>query len=442
MGMEMLDSSILNTSLPQIAHSLNVNPIQLKAALTIYLLSLGVFIPISGWLADRIGDKQALILAIIIFTMSSIGCGLAINLPILIAFRLLQGVGGAFLLPVGRLILVRVFQDQELVIAIAKVSGAAVLGMLLGPLIGGALTTYLNWRWIFFVNVPLGIFGIYYIARHLPAFRERIKTHFDFLGFIFIGIALAALLFLFDIAIQNDISWLIKLALLITTLGCFAAYYFHARHYPNPVFDLAIFRQPFFMNAAMSSLFTRLTLSAQPFLVPLLLQAGYGYTAMQSSFFVVPLAIAVIINKPLIAPLLKRFNYKPLLLINNVVLILVFCSYSLQAIWLMPGLLIAQQFITGFSMSTQFTLMNTLTYKYLHEPYVSQGSSFYSGIVQVSGSFGIALAALTMIAVIGPSDLQRNVPLVAFKVVFLVQSLYLFFAAWMFIRIFKTSAAQ
>lgn len=433
MGMEMLDANILNTSLPQIAHSLQVNPIQLKAALTTYLLSLGIFVPVSGWLSDRIGEKHTLMLAIIIFVLSSIGCGLSHNLPMMVFFRLCQGIGGAFLMPVGRLILIRIFQGQALVVAIAKVSGYAVLGSLLGPVIGGALTTYLHWRWIFFINIPVGFIGLYLVYYHLPIFRERLKQPFDLPGFLLIGFGLGALLFLLDKIPEGNFNLIGKYLLFVFIIGAFLGYYWHARYAKNPLIRLDILKQKYFMTGAIGSLLARLTLSAQSFLVPLLLQTGYGYSALHASFFLIPQSIGILLNKPVVTRLLKYFGHKRLLFNNTLLLTLLLFSYVLQTITLMPMLLLFQQLVIGFAMSLHFTVMNSYTYDHLPEAYVSDGSSFYSGVIQVSSSFGIALAALVMLGVIGNTqNLHYNVPLHAFAVVFVVQTIYLMVAGVLF----------
>lgn len=434
MLMEMLDTTVLNTALPQIAVSLHVNPIRLKEILTVYFLSLGIFVPVSGWVADRFGEKKSMLFAISLFTLSSLACGLAVNVPMLVGFRLLQGVGGAFMMPIGRQIIIRVFLGIERLKAMVSINIMTLTGLLLGPLIGGALTTFANWRWIFFVNIPIGVLGFYLIYQFLPSFRERLKERFDWLGFLMIGLSLGATLFLLDILIDFTVSFYLKLVLFIIAVGGMIFYIPYAKRVLTPLISINLFNQGIFGRAALSSFFTRLTSTAHPFLVPLLLQAGYGYTAFRAGLYTVPVIFATLISMVMVGRVVRRFESKELLMTVTTLIVLVFASFSWQAFHLNLWLLVFQQLLMGFLLPIQTSLMNTQAYENLPPAYVSQGTSVYSGIIQVSGSFGIALAALVMIAVIGPNDLQHHVPLIAFQVIFMVQSIYSLFALWLFIK--------
>ncbi len=435
MLMEMLDATVLNTALPQIAMSLHVNPIRLKEVLTVYFLSLGVFVPVSGWVADRFGEKKSMLFAIVLFTFSSLACGLSVNVPMLIFFRLLQGIGGAFLMPVGRQILVRVFPGLDRVKAMAHINVMTLLGLLLGPLIGGALTTYANWRWIFFVNLPIGVSGIFLINRYLPMIREQVRAPFDWLGFILIGASLGALLFLLDIAVDQNIHSLVKYSLLITSLGAILLYIPYARQTETPLISLSLFSQGGFSRAAISSFLSRLTSATHPFLIPLLLQAGYGFSAVRAGLYTVPVIFSTLLSMMILPKLVKHLDNKMLLMTSSVLLILVYMSFSFQAISLNLVILVIQQLVMGFVLPIQVSLMNSQAYQSLTDAYVSQGTSVYSGIIQVSGSFGIALAALVMIAIIGPNDLQHHVPLIAFKTVFIIQSMYSLLALGVLVKL-------
>jgi EmrB/QacA subfamily drug resistance transporter len=436
MLMEMLDTTVLNTALPQIARSLHVNPISLKEILTVYFLSLGIFIPVSGWVADYFGEKKSMLFAIVLFTVSSLACGLSINLPMLVGFRLLQGMGGAFLMPIGRQILLRAYpQPLERINAMAKINTVTLLGLLMGPIIGGALTTYANWRWIFFINIPIGFLGFVLLYSYLPQIRETVKSRFDITGFILIGLALGSLLFLMDTLIDYRIQPHWKLLLLGITACCVALYIPHAKRHPQPLISLNLFRQGNFGSASVGSLLSRLTTSTHPFLVPLLLQTGYGFSAFHSGMYQAPVILSTLISFQFIPKLVKIFNPYRLLLFASYMVVLVFCSFTLQAFYLIPALLIVQQLLMGFIMPIQTALMNNQAYQNLHDVYLSQGSSFYSGIIQVSGSFGIATAALVIIGIIGPNDLGHQVPLIAFKIIFIVQSLYALLAACLFSKL-------
>jgi EmrB/QacA subfamily drug resistance transporter len=433
--MEMLDATVLNTALPQIAKSLHVNPIQLKEILTVYFLSLGVFIPVSGWAADRFGEKNSLLFAVSLFTLSSIACGFAVNLPMLTICRILQGVGGAFLMPVGRQIIIRIYSGIARTQAMARMNVMTLLGLILGPLVGGALTSYANWRWIFFINAPFGILGIYLIIHYFPEIRQKVKTRFDIYGFILIGITLGAFLLLIDILIDAHFSWLLKLFLLGLTVGSLVGYILYARRAPHPLLDLKLFQNREFSLSAGGSFMARLTLSTHSFLVPLLLQSGFGFSAIKSGFFTLPTIAGTMALMLSLPKIMRRFNHQRLLMINSCLILGLFCSFYFQAIQIMAVLMLCQQFAMGFLSGLQMGLMNSNTYESLSDEYTSQGVTVNSGIIQISGSFGIALSAFTMIAVIGPNDLTHAVPLSAFKAVFIVQSIYLLIAIWLFYRL-------
>ncbi len=434
MLMEMLDATVLNTALPQIAIGLHVNPLRLKEILTVYFLALGIFIPVSGWMADRFGEKKSMLFAIVLFTVSSLVCGLSQNLPTLVGFRFLQGVGGAFLMPVGRQIMVRVFLGVERIKAMATINIMTLLGLVLGPLVGGALTTYANWRWIFFLNGPVGIVGYYLILHYLPVIRAPEKIRFDFIGFILIGLALGSLLFLLDVLIDPAFSVYGKITLLAIAVGAIIIYVPYSKRNMSSIINLKLFSLGHFRLAALGSFFSRLTSSTHPFLIPLLLQAGYGYSAIHAGVYSVPVIMSTLCSMFFLEKVAKKFDNQKALLISTILVAIIFCSFAVQAFILLPTLLIIQQILMGFLLPIQVSMMNSQAYQNLEEPYVSQGTSVYSGIIQVSGSFGIALAALVMIGVIGPNDLQHHVPFIAFKVVFMVQGIYSLFALWLFLK--------
>jgi len=434
MFMELLDATVINTSLPQIAKSLHTNPIELKVAVTTYLLSLGVFIPVSGWLADYIGERKTLILAITIFLLSSIGCALSSSLNMLVVFRLLQGMGGAFLMPIARLVLVRVYGKRDIVRAMMRVSLITMSAMFLGPLVGGAITTYIGWRWIFLLNVPFGLIGIVFVYCYLPQLVKLNKRPFDFLGFALIGGSLGSLLFSLDVVMQPDLTILEKLSALVLGIILILAYSFHARRAKNLLLNFTVFRNRTFALTVFGSLVTRFTVSTTPFLVPLMLQATYGYTAFQAGLLALPAIVGALISRRFLSPLLK-LGYRRVLLSNTVCMIFIYMSYTINAFYLVIPVLIFQQAFFGFCMALQFTSMNSLAYKNLEVSQMSQGITIYSAVVQLSASFGIAFAALVMMMAIGHSDLSYHVPQIAFKVVFIAQSVFLMIAVVIFYQL-------
>ncbi len=435
MAMEFINASALNTSLPQIARSLHSNPIDLKVAITTYLLSLGIFIPVSAWLVDCIGERRTLTLAISVFLASAIGCALSQNLIMLVIFRLLQGASGAFLAPIARLTLLRTYGRKDIVYAMTQVTKISMLALMIGPLLGGAITTYINWRWIFLINVPPGLLAIFFIQRYLPLLTALQRRKFDLPGFIFLGLALGALLFLLDVIVQPNFTLLEKISLLIFTIVMVVAYYFHSKRITVHLLDFKVFYDRLFRLAALGSLFTRFTLSTLPFLVPLMLQATYGYTPLHAGLYAIPMALGALGSRPLIKVALKNFSYRQLLLGNSLILFICFISYTVNGFSFIPALLIIQQFILGFASAIQYTSMNSLAYKNLNPEQISRGVSIYSAIIQLSASFGVAVAALIMVRVIGNDNLTHYIPAIAFKVVFIVQSLFLLIATWLFYRL-------
>ena len=330
--------------------------------------------------------------------------------------------------------MVRVYQGIERVKAMAAVNTMTLLGLILGPLIGGALTTYANWRWIFFLNGPIGLLGFLSIWRFLPVIREPFQVKFDVIGFFLIGITLGSLLFLLDVLIDPHFPMFGKLLLLSITICAMAIYIPYAQRATTPLISLKLFSQGEFRWAALGSFLSRLTSSTQPFLVPLMLQTSYGFSAFHAGLYSVPVIVSTLASMFFLEKIARRFDHYKALLISNFLVAVIFASFVIQAFKLLPVLLIIQQILIGFLLPIQVSLMNTKAYQSLQDPYISQGTSIYSGIIQVSGSFGIALAALVMIGVIGQNDLQHYVPQAAFKVVFLVQSLYAFLALWLFAK--------
>jgi EmrB/QacA subfamily drug resistance transporter len=393
--MESLDTTILNTAVPTVASALNVAPLSMKAVLTSYTISLAVFIPISGWVADRYGTRRVFGSAIGIFTLGSFLCGISANIHLLVACRILQGCGGAMMVPVGRLTVVRTFAKSELIRAMSFVAIPGLIGPMLGPLAGGLIVGYLNWRVIFFVNIPIGLLGLYMVHRHLPDFRGEHTDPLDVVGFILFGAGIAILSYVLEVFGETSLSGMEGVGLLSISAALLFGYVLHARKEPKPLLHLSLFKLRTLSCAIAGGFLTRLGAGGMPFLLPLLYQVGLGYTAVQSGLLIMPQSIAAMSLKVIMPKILARFGYRRVLLINTVMLGALIALFSTVGPQTSPAMIVAQAFVFGFLSSMQYTSMNTLVYADVPGPETSAASTIMSTNQQMSLSFGIAAASLT-----------------------------------------------
>src|SRR5271170_93824 len=391
--MESLDTTILNTAVPAIAHALGVVPLSMKSVLASYTLSLAVFIPISGWMADRFGTRHVFSSAIGIFTLGSFLCGISSDIHLLVACRILQGCGGAMMVPVGRLTLVRTFAKSELIRAMTFVTIPALIGPMLGPIAGGLIVGYLHWRYIFFVNIPIGLVGLLMVYLHLPDYRE--ETHsLDIVGLILFGSGVALLSYVLEIFGEHTLSTVEILGLLAVSLSLIGGYLLHAREIEFPLLKLSLFRIRTFSAAVSGSFFTRLGIGGVPFLLPLLYQVGLGFTPIQSGLLIMPQAVASMSTKFLLPKILTRIGYRGVLISNTVILGLLLLLFGTIGLHTPVWLIVLQAFCYGAFTSLQYTSMNTLVYADVSEPDTSSASSIASTMQQMSISFGVATAGL------------------------------------------------
>jgi EmrB/QacA subfamily drug resistance transporter len=392
--MQALDTTILNTAVPSIARALGVAPLSMKAVLASYTLSLAVFIPISGWMANRFGTRRVFTGAIGLFTLGSLLCGLARNIHLLVAFRVLQGFGGAMMVPVGRLTLVRAFAKSELVRAMSFVAVPGLVGPMLGPIAGGLITGYFHWSVIFFLNVPIGLAGLHLIWRHLPDYREEATPPLDLAGLLLFSSGIALLSYVLEVFGEHGLDTAAILALLALSALLLAGYGLHAVRAPHPLLHLALFRIRTFRAAVSGSFFTRISIGGIPFLFPLLYQVGLGYTPIQSGLLMMPQAFAAMSLKMTMPRILARFGYRSVLVGNTVMLGLLIMLFATiggtTPVWLIVG----QLFMYGFFQSLQFTSMNTLVYADVSSAEAGAASSIASTAQQLSMSFGVAAASL------------------------------------------------
>ena len=395
--MESLDTTILNTAVPAISSALGVAALSMKAVLASYTLSLAVFIPISGWMADRFGTRRVFASAIGIFTLGSFLCGISSNIHLLVASRILQGCGGAMMVPVGRLTLVRTFAKSELLRAMNFVSIPALIAPMLGPIAGGLIVGYLHWRYIFFLNIPIGLAGLILVYVHLPDYREKESHALDVVGLILFGSGVALLSYVLEIFGEHTLSSREMSGLLAMSLLLLAGYGVHASKIPFPLLKLSLFRIRTFRAAVSGGFFARLGIGGVPFLLPLLYQVGLGFTPIQSGLLVMPQAIAAMTMKTVMPRLLSRFGYRGVLISNTLilgVLLMVFAAIGLGTpVWV----IVLLAFVYGGFTSLQYSSMNTLVFADITEKDTSAASSIASTLQQMSISFGVAMAGLTTV---------------------------------------------
>jgi len=395
--MESLDTTILNTAVPAIAAALQVAPLSMKAVLSSYTLSVAVFVPISGWLADRFGTRRVFFAAIALFTLGSLTCGLSTDIHTLVVCRVLQGLGGAMMVPVGRLTMVRTFAKSELLRAMSFVAIPSLIGPMLGPVAGGFIVHYLHWRAIFFVNLPIGLWGMFMVWRYLPDYRVADTAHtdpLDWTGLVLFSSGVALLSYVLEVFGEHTLSGREMLALLGISMVLLAGYGRHAVTTARPLLRLVLFRIRTFRAAVVGSFVTRLGAGGMPFLLPLLYQVGMGYTPVQAALLIVPQPFAAMALKMTVPHILANFGYRRVLLCNTLLMgamIMAFAAIS-------PGTpvwqILVQGFLFGFCSSLQYSSMNTLVYADVNDTDASMASTISSTMQQMSLSFGVATASL------------------------------------------------
>ncbi len=392
--MQQLDSTIVNTAIPAMAQSLDTTPLTLKAVVTSYILSLAVCIPISGWLTERYGSRRVFLTALAMFVLSSVVCGLAVNVHMLIAARIPQGVSAAMMMPVGRMAIVRTFPKAELLRAMNFVIIPALLGPLLGPTVGGLIVHWLTWRDIFFVNVPVGLLAWWLGHRYLPDYRSDQRRPLDLRGLVLFGAGAGLLSWLLEIFGAHDLPMWQGLGLLLVSLVLLAGYAWHAVRAPFPLLQLALLRVRTFRVSVVGGFLTRLGVGGMPFLLPLLYQLGMGLPAWQSGLLMMPAAAAAMGMKVLATALLRRYGFRRVLMVNTV---LVGCTIACFAM-VGPGTplvaIVGFGLLMGLFNSLQYSSMNTMAFADIADTDVAMASTMASTMQQMSMSFGLALGSL------------------------------------------------
>jgi EmrB/QacA subfamily drug resistance transporter len=394
--MENMDSTVIATSLPAIATDIGTSPLALKLAVTSYLVSLAVFIPASGWTADRFGARTVFRAAIGVFILGSIGCAISGSLTDFVMARIVQGMGGAMMTPVGRMVLVRTIAKRDLVNAMAWVTVPALIGPVIGPPVGGFITTYASWHWIFLINVPIGLAGIVLATRFIADVRAEKHAPFDTLGMVLAGLGIAGVAFGLSVLGLNFLPWTVVAALIGGGAVFISAYLVHARRTPHPVLDLTLFRIPTFRASVLGGFVFRVGVGALPFLLPLLLQVGFGMTPFQSGLITFASAVGAMTMKVAAAHILRHFGFRSILLTNAVIsagflgACATFTAHT--PVFLMLLLLL----VGGFFRSLQFTSINTLAYAEVEPANVGRATAMVSVVQQLALSTGVAFGALAV----------------------------------------------
>jgi EmrB/QacA subfamily drug resistance transporter len=432
--MENLDATVLSTALPAIANDLHNDPIQLKLALTSYLLTLAVFIPASGWFADRFGARLIFRLAIIIFVIGSACCGLANSIGFLVGARALQGIGGAMMVPVGRLVILRTVPRSEIVGALAWLTIPALIGPVIGPPVGGFIATFFTWRWIFWINLPIAALGLVLATLFIPdVFGEEV-TKFDFTGFLFSGLGLSALVSASAALDANVVSPLLVVSLLVLGLAGTGLYVWHARRTTAPLLDLELLRYPTFRAGAVGGSLFRIGVGAVPLLLPLLLQLGFGFSPLRSGLLTFVTALGAIGMKVAAGRILRQWGFRRVLIFNSIVSAVFIAAPATFTPEMSMPLMIVVLFVGGFFRSLEFTCINAISYAEIDQSKMSAATSLQSVLQQFSLSMGVTVGASIVqltLALRGSSTLSAS----DFWPAFLVIGAISFLATFSFARL-------
>ncbi|AKH95233.1 MFS transporter [Elizabethkingia anophelis] len=430
--MQMLDSTILNTSLPSIAKDLQESPLNMQNAIISYVLTLAVFMPVSGFLADKFGTKKVFISSLILFSIGSLFCALSQNLTQLVLSRVIQGIGGSLMTPVGKLALIKTFDKNELLKAMNFAIIPALIGPVLGPLVGGYLVDYFSWHWIFLINIPIGIIGIVLGSKFMPDYKSE-SLDFDLKGFLIF--ASASLLLSVSLELFGDLQNITPV-LFIFILGFLFLYYYywHAKRDENPIFPLNLFKVRTFRVGIVGNLATRLGISSVPLLLPLMIQIAYKQSAVTSGWIITPMAITAIFAKSYVIKILDTYGYRKTLMTNTFIIGSLICLLAIPGIntsiyWFTP--IIA---VLGFFNSIQFTSMNTISIADLRNFQTSSGNSLLSVNQQLAIGFGITFG-LIVLKLFENSDLIKGDVHNAFRYTFLTIGILTIISGFVFRRL-------
>ena len=431
--MQTLDATIVNTALPAMARSLGESPLRMQSVIVAYSLTMAMLIPASGWIADRFGTRKVYLGAMLLFAVGSLLCAVSQSLLQLVGARVVQGLGGALLLPVGRLAVLRAFPREQFLKAMSFIAIPGLIGPLLGPSLGGWLVEVASWHWIFLINLPVAAIGCVMTMRYMATGRVDAPARFDLSGFLLLSGGMVAISLSLGGLSELGIGHATVVLLLVFGLACLTAYWLHALRSPDPLFSPRLFSVPSLRVGLLGNLFARLGSSCMPFLIPLLMQVSMRYSPAEAGMMMLPLALAGMAAKPLVTRLIVWAGYRRVLVVNTTLVGLVMCSFALisptQPLWLQ----LLQLACFGMVNSMQFTAMNTITLKDMDGSAASSGNSLLSMVQMLAMSLGVAVAASVLAGFTGyfdPPGAEQT--LNAFHATFVVMGLVTMASAWIF----------
>ncbi|MGB3866575.1 MAG: DHA2 family efflux MFS transporter permease subunit [Xanthobacteraceae bacterium] len=431
--MENMDSTVIATSLPAIAADIGTSPLTLKLAITSYLLSLAVFIPASGWTADRFGARKVFSIAIAVFMVGSIGCAISSSINDFVIARVVQGLGGAMMTPVGRLVLLRSIDKSALVNAMAWVTVPALIGPVIGPPLGGFITTYFSWHWIFLINIPIGVVGIFMAQRYIDPIRSDNPDRFDLVGMALSGLGLGGLAFGLSVAGLGLMPWPALAALIGGGLLFTVLYVRHARRTDSPVLDFTLMRHQTMYASVMGGFLFRLGIGALPFLLPLLMQLGFGLSPFKSGLVTFTSAVGSMGMKTLAARIIRAFGFRNIMSVNALVSAVFLAACALFTVQTPLLLIVIILIVGGFFRSLQFTALNTLAYADIEPEKMSRATTLVSVAQQLAISAGVAIGAFSVEATM---TLRHAGELTAeqFGPAFVIVAVFAALSGWFFLR--------
>lgn len=394
--MQGLDTTAVNTAIPTMAKSFGTDVVHLSAGVTSYLIALAIFIPVSGWIADRFGTRRVFCTSIILFILASALCGFSQNLTQFVTFRIFQGMAGAMMTPVGRLAVLKTTPKEKLVTAMAYITWPALVAPILGPLVGGYLTTYWHWHWIFFLNVPISIICVLLAWYHIPEEKDEdhIKHRFDFIGFVLSGLALAGFMYGVELFSRTEIPYYVPIIVILISVGLLFFNIRYSRHISNPLIDYSVIRIPTYKVTIFTGSVSRMVIGVAPYLVPLMFQEGFGLSPFQSGTLFLATMAGNLVMKPATIWIMRHYNFKTVL-ISNGFLVAIFTFFTALLLPTTPVILIvAVMFLSGMFRSMQFSAITTLAFADIPQPRMTTANTLYSTVQQMSTGMGIAMGAV------------------------------------------------